>query len=116
MDRALDYSKRAEALARLIEAFRGSGIKFDEEMAGKVLAKFMDLDEAQDMIRADPNELVAKLVEAIQKDPQSLAPDAVMALAQVGQMAQQQVMQMQQQQMQEQQQQQAQGQPAPGMG
>jgi hypothetical protein len=60
--------------------------------------------------------LVAKLVEAIQKDPQSLAPDAVIALAQVGQMAQQQVMQMQQQQMQEQQQQQAQGQPAPGMG
>jgi hypothetical protein len=117
MDRALDYSKRAEALARLIEAFRGSGIKFDEEMAGKVLAKFMDLDEAQDMIRADPNELVAKLVEAIQKDPQSLAPDAVMALAQVGQMAQQQVMQMQQeQQMQQMQQQQAQGQPAPGMG
>lgn len=114
MDKALDYSKRAEALARLIEAFRGSGIRFDQEMAAKVLAKFMDLDEAQDMIRADPNEIVAKLVEAIQSDPQALAPDAVVALAQIGQMAQQQMAQMQAQQAQQQQQQQAApGQPVP---
>lgn len=90
MDRALDYNRRAEALARLIEAFAKTGVQFDREVAAKLLARFMDLgDEADDLVKADPNDLVSRLMAAVQADPQSLAPEAAMVLVQLGQAAQQ---------------------------
>lgn len=94
MDRQLDYARRADSLAKLIEAFAKTGVQFDREVAAKLLARFMDLgDEADDLVQSDPNELVARLMAAVQENPQALAPEAALVLVQLGQAAQQMAMQ-----------------------
>jgi hypothetical protein len=98
LDKKLDYARRADALAKLIDSFAKAGVVFDKEVAARLLGKFTNLgDESEDLIKSDPNDLVGRLMAAIQENPQGLAPEAVMVLAQMGQMAMHQVQQIQQQ-------------------
>lgn len=94
LDKQLDYAKRADAVAKLIDSLARAGVVFDKETAGKLLGKLMGVDEAEDLIQPDPNDLIGRLMMALQDDPSSLAPEAVQALAQMGAMAQQMAAQM----------------------
>jgi hypothetical protein len=113
LDKQLDYARRADALAKLIDAFAKSGVQFDKEIAARLLGKFTGLgEESEDLVQSDPNDLIGRLMAAMQKDPQGLAPEAIMALAQMGTQAQQMAQQMAMQQAQQAAQQQQQGAPA----
>ena len=103
LDKKLDYARRADALAKLIDAFAKAGVTFDKEIAARLLGKFTNLgEESEDLIKSDPNDLVGRLMATLQENPQGLAPEAVMALAQMGSQAQQQLQQIAQQQAQQQ--------------
>lgn len=115
MDQQLDYAKRADSLVKFMEVMQKGGIQFDRESSAKLLGKFMGVDEASELIKSDPNDLVSRLMQALQENPTALAPEAVMALVQIGQQAQQQAVQiMAQQQQAAQQQPQAAGGMPPG--
>jgi hypothetical protein len=95
MDRQLDYAKRTQALVQVLEALGKIGVPMDKELLGRLLIKYLDLgEEGQQLVQADPNDLVQRLVDALQKNPGAVSPEAMMALAQLGQQAQDAVMAM----------------------
>lgn len=95
MDRQLDYAKRQQALVQVLEALGGLGVTMDKELLAKLLIKYLDLgEEAQALVQSDPNDLVQRLAESIQKNPGAVSPEAMMVLAQIGQQAQQAVVSM----------------------
>ena len=88
MDRQLDYAKRMDSLVKILEVLAKLQMPFDKELLGQLLVKYLDLGvEGQALIKTDPNDLIGRLAEALQKDPSAIAPDALMILAQLGQMA-----------------------------
>ncbi len=92
MDRQLDYNKRVESISKLLEVLVKLGMPFDKEALGKLLVKYLDLGEdGEALIQSDPNDLVMRLVASVQENPQGLTPESMMALAQLGAVAQQQV-------------------------
>jgi hypothetical protein len=88
MDRQLDYARRIDSLVKILEVIAKIGMPFDKELLGQLLVKYLDLGtEGQALIKTDPNDLVGRLADALQKDPNSISPEALMILAQLGQMA-----------------------------
>jgi hypothetical protein len=95
LDKQLDYARRADSLAKLVDSFAKGGVTFDKEVAGRLLGRFLNLgDETDDLIKPDPNDLIGRLMQAMQEQPGALAPEAIMALMQLGQMAQAQAAQL----------------------
>lgn len=92
MDRQLDYNKRVDAISKLLEVLVKLQMPFDKEALGKLLVKYLDLGEdGEALIESDPNDLVMRLVQSVQENPQGLAPESMAALASLGAMAQQQM-------------------------
>lgn len=93
LDKQLDYARRADSLAKFIDVLAKAGVQLDRDTAAKLLGKFMGIDEAKDLVQPDPNDLVGRLMQAMQEKPETLAPEALAALIQLGQFAQQQALQ-----------------------
>lgn len=92
LDRQLDIDKRMRLLVQWAEIMQKMGVKFDAQTAGVMLGRLLNMGEdAKGLILADPNDLIARLMAALQEGKVPLAPEAVAALAQAGAMAQQQI-------------------------
>ena len=87
LDKQLDYAKRADGLVKFMDALAKHGVRVDANTAGILLAKFLGIEEGKDLIKPDPNDLVGRLVQAMQEDASVLAPEALVALAQLGEQA-----------------------------
>ena len=111
MDKQMDFAKRSDTLVKFLEVLGKMGVVFDKEAAGRLLGKFMGVTGADNLLKADPNDLIGRLMQAMQDGTTPLAPEAAMALTQLGQVAAAQVQQQAMQQMQQDPQQP----PAPGM-
>lgn len=95
MDKNVDASERTSILVQWADIMQKMGVRFDAETAGKMLGKLMGMgDEAQNMIVSDPNDLIARLSESMQKGQIPLVPEALVALQQIIVGAQQQAVQM----------------------
>jgi hypothetical protein len=95
LDKNLDASERTRLLVQWAEIMQKMGVRFDAETSGKMLGSLMGLgDEAQSMIVSDPNDLIARLSEAMQMGKVPLVPEAFAALQQIITGAQQQMAQM----------------------
>lgn len=92
LDRQLDMDKRMRLLVQWAEIMQKMGVRFDAQTAGVMLGRLLNMGEdAKGLILADPNDLVARLMAAIQEGKVPLSPEAMAALAQAGAMAQQQL-------------------------
>jgi hypothetical protein len=92
LDRQLDMDKRMRLLVQWAEIMGKMGVRFDAQTAGVMLGRLLNMGEdAKGLIMADPNDLVARLMAAIQEGKIPLAPETMAALAQAGAMAQQQL-------------------------
>ena len=92
LDRQLDTDKRMRLLVQWAEIMQKMGVRFDAQTAGAMLGRLLNMGEdAKGLILADPNDLVARLMAAIQEGKIPLAPKTMAALAEAGAMAQQQL-------------------------
>lgn len=95
LDQNLDASERTRLLVQLAEIMQKMGVRFDPEVASKMLGKLMGMgDESKALVVSDPNDLVARLAQAMQKGEIPLVPEAIMAVQQIAQAAQAQMAQM----------------------
>lgn len=95
VDRQLDYARKATAAKDLIDVFNKTGVMYDKEALGRLMGKYLGIGrDFEGIIKSDPNDLIGRLAEAMQKDPTSVAPESFGPLIQLGQMAQQMAMQM----------------------
>lgn len=95
LDRNLDSSDRARLLVQFAEVMQKMGLKFDAEVAGKMLGTLFGMgDESKALIISDPNDLIARLNQAMQEGKIPLIPEAMAALQQIVAQAQQQMVQM----------------------
>jgi hypothetical protein len=95
MDRQLDYMQRVEALGKVLEMLLAAGVTLDKELLGRLVVKYLDLgEEGQQIVKSDPNDLVARLMAAIQQNPGAVSPQAMLMLAQLGKQAEVAVVQM----------------------
>lgn len=94
VDGQLDSVKRADTLAKVFDAAGRMGVRMPANSGVKLLAKVMGEDEAADLFTPDPNALVGDLAQSLQTQGGQLAPEAVLMLVQLGEMAKQQAMQM----------------------
>jgi hypothetical protein len=103
LDQNLDASERTRLLVQWAEIMQKMGVRFDAETSGKMLGSLLGMgDEAKGMIISDPNDLIARLSQAMQQGKVPLVPEAIAALQQIMAGAQQQLQQMIMQQAQQQ--------------
>lgn len=95
LDKNLDSSERTRLLVQWAEIMQKMGVRFDAETSGKMLGSLLGLgDEAKGMIVSDPNDLIARLADAMQQGKIPLVPEAFAALQQIIAGAQQQMAEM----------------------
>lgn len=94
LDQNLDQDRRTQLLVQWAEIMQKMGVRFDAEAAGKMLGQLLGMGgDAKGLIVSDPNDLIARLVAALQEGKIPLVPEAMGALQQIVGMASQQAAQ-----------------------
>lgn len=99
IDGMLDRQQRIGNLTQILEALAKMGLQAQPEPAAKLLGRLLGEEEVMaQLVKADPNALIGRLMQAIESSPgalQKLDPRAALALAQLGQAATAQLVQQQ---------------------
>lgn len=84
MDGIQDKMARVQSLTQMVQMLGAIGVKVNPKSVAPLLAALLgEEDDIENVISADPNDLVAQLAQSVVDNPNELTPQAAQLLAQV---------------------------------